>query len=87
MEGGNQSNIVQRHRAQLTREIMNGVHQFLHQTLGACNVALKIPGVMGRLSFQACQPQIDARQHLGNHIMQVPADLLALILLRGKKLA
>lgn len=39
------------------------------------------------LLFQGCQPDIDARQSLGDDIMQFAADPLALFLLRQQKLA
>ena len=46
------------------------------------------PRVLSRgLLFQGRQPHIDARQGLGDDIMQFAADLLALFLLRRQNLA
>ena len=48
---------------------------------------LEALGVDRGLRFQGRQPDIDARQGLGDDIMQFAADLLALFLLRRQKLA
>jgi hypothetical protein len=43
--------------------------------------------LMRRLLFQGRQPHIDARQGLGDDVMQFAADFLSLILLRRENLA
>ena len=87
MQGGNQPQVVQHRRAQFAGEPMHDVHRVLHQLLRAGDVSLKAFGVERGLFFQGRQPDIDARQGLGDDIMQFAADLLALFLLRRQKLA
>ena len=87
MQGGNQPQVVQHRRAQFAGEPMHDVHRFLHQPLRAGDVAVEALGVERGLLFQGRQPDIDARQGLGDDIMQFAADLLALFLLRRQKLA
>ena len=87
VEGGNQSQIVQHRRAQFPGKPMHDVHRLLHQPLRAGDVSLEVFGVVRGRLFQGRQPDIDARQGLGDDIMQFAADLLALFLLRRQKLA
>ena len=60
---------------------------FSHHLLRAGDASLEALGVERGLRFQGRQPDIDARQGLGDFIMQFAADLLALFLLRRQKLA
>ena len=66
---------------------MHDVNGLLNQQLGAGNISGEAFGVVCRVLFQGPQPHIDARQRLGDHIVQFAADLLALLLLGRKKLA
>ena len=87
MQGGNQPQVVQHRRAQFAGEPMHDVHRLLHQPLRAGDFCSR-PLVLTRgLRFQGRQPDIDARQGLGDVIMQFAADPLALFLLRRQKLA
>ena len=81
MQGGNQSQIIQHRRAQFARELMHDVHRFFHQPLRARDVAVKTLGVDRRLLGQGRQPDVDARQGLGDDIMEFAADFPAFLLL------
>ena len=87
MQGGNQPQVVQHRRAQFAGELMHDVHRFFHQPLRAGDVAVQALGVERGLLFQGRQPDIDARQGLGDYIMQFAADLFSLLLLRRENLA
>ena len=81
MQGGNQPQVVQHRRAQFAGELMHDVHRFFHQPLRAGDVAVQALGVGRGLLFQGRQPDIDARQGLGDDIMQFAADFPAFLLL------
>src|ERR1041385_4425167 len=74
-------------RAEFTSESMHCVYRLLHRLLSAGNASLQALGVERGLPFQVRQPDIDARQALGDDIMQFATDLLSLFLLRRQKLA
>ena len=87
VEGGNQPQVIQHRRAQIPGKLMHDIHCLLHQPLRADDASLQAPGVTRGLLFQTCQAHIDARQRLGDDIMQFAADLLSLFLLHRQKLA
>ena len=87
MEGGNQSQVVQHHRAQVPGEPMHDIHRLLNHPLRAGDLFLEAFGIDRGFRFQGRQPHIDTRQGLGNLIMQLMADLLAFFLLRHQELA
>ena len=87
MEGGNHPQVVQHCRAQIPREPMHDVHRLLDHPLRAGDLILEALRVVCRLGFQGRQPDIDARQGLGNFIVQLAADPFAFFLLRQQKLA
>ena len=87
MQGGNQAQIVQHRRAQFAGELMHDVHRFFHQLLRAGDVAVESLGIGRRLLFQSRQPDVDARQCLGDDIMQFAADFPSLLFLGQKNLA
>ena len=66
---------------------MHDVDRFFHQPLRAGDVAVQPLGVDRRLLLQGGQPDVDARQRLGDDIMQFAADVFALLLLRRENLA
>ena len=87
VQGGNQPQIIQHRRAQFAGELMHDVHRFFHQPLRPGDVAVQALGVDHGLLFQGRQPDIDARQSLGDDIMQFAADFPSLLLLGRDNLA
>ena len=81
MQRGNQPEIVQHRRPQFARELMHDVHRLLHQPVRAGDAAFEAPGVQRGFLLQRGQPDADARQRLGDDIVQLAADLFSLILL------
>ena len=81
MQGGNQSKIIQHRRAQFAGKLMHDVDRVFHQLLRAFDVAVKVLGVEPGSFFQGGQADIDARQSLGDDIVQLAADAFALFLL------
>ena len=63
---------------------MHLVHRILHQLLRARNFSLQ---TQSRPRAQRRQLNIDADQRLDDPVMQLAADLLSLLLLRGQYLA
>ena len=66
---------------------MHDVHRLFHQPLRARDGFLQAFGVDRGLLRQGRQMDIDARQRLGDFIVQLAADLLPLFLQRGENLA
>ncbi len=83
----NQAEVVQHRRAQLAGKLMHDVHGFFHEPLRAGDVAVEAAGADRRLLFQDRQPDVDARQCLGDDIMEFAADALSFLLLRQDDLA
>jgi hypothetical protein len=80
MKSGNQSQVVQRRRAQFPGKKMYNVHRFFHHPLRPRNLLLEIPGVVHGLPGQSRQMDIDAHQGLGDFIMQLAADALSFLI-------
>ena len=80
------SEIIQHRRAQFTRELMHDVDRFFHQLLRAGDVAVKTLGVAPPILLQSGEADVDARQSLGDDIVQLATDALALFFLRVQNL-
>ena len=81
MQGGHESEIIQHRRTQFAGELMHDVHRFFHQLLREGDVTRKALGVDPSLLFQGGQADVDARQSLGDDIMQLAAEALSLLFL------
>ena len=81
---GNQTEIVQKSRSQLSGKAMNNFYRLLYKALGAGYFSLEALGVDRGFALQIGQADIDASQGLRDFIVQFPANFSPFILLRGK---
>ena len=87
LEGRDQAQVIEHGRAQLACEAVHDVHGFFHQPLGAGDLFVQCCDAACGLCFEGGEPHVDTRKRLGDYIMQLAADLAALLLLHGQQLA
>lgn len=87
MEGGDQPEVVEDGGTELAGELLDEVDRFFDEALGAGDVEIEAPGLELGLLLERGQPDGDAREGLGDDVVELAADFLTLFFLGGKDLA